>query len=198
MPSYQRGRRVGYGPCLAFKLESLIYLRWEKAVSATTSSRLRLISQCTKRSLCRLMSSMGDHLLLWERLIGSKRGNAGNRVTHLLWRNISSSKEKERGGRELDVLTKEKQAAVKKWPRLHHCGQDDLWWRQRPLQLFSWWKKPRGYNTFIWQRSISPNSPLLTLVWLNISHDSFIISALFWSFIPGQVQWRSAANKSTS
>lgn len=192
MPSYQRGRRVGYGPCLAFKLESLIYLRWEKAVSAATSSRLRLISQRAKRSLRRLMSSMGDHLLEWERLSGSKRGNAGIRVSHLLWRNISSSKGKEGRRRELDVLTK------KKWPRLHHRGQDDLWWRQRRLQLFSWWKTPGGYNTFIWQRSIAPNSPLLTLAWLNISHDSFIISALFWGFLPGQVQWHSPANKSTS
>lgn len=54
------------------------------------------------------------------------------------------------------------------------------------------------YNTFIWQRSISPNSPPLTLAWLCISHDSFIISALFWGFITGHVQWHSAANRSTS
>lgn len=186
VPWHQWGWWVGYGPCPAFKSESLIYLQWGKSCQHSDIPPPQT-HQSERRDGSRGWWAQWVITFCNENDRDGEGGNARDRVTHLLRRNKTSRPNGSKRRRKEPAEKNKSEAA-----------QPRLMIKRTATAIIFLMRAAGAYNTFIWQRSASPNSPFPTPEWLHISHDSFIISALFWGFITGQVQWRPAANKGSS
>lgn len=142
VPWYQWGWWVGYGPCPAFKSESLIYLQWEKAVSTATSPHLRLISQSEATA------PEVDELSGWSPFVMRTTETAREEMPETEWLTCY-------GGIKPSAQT-EARDAEKSWQRKTRAR---LMIKSTATAIIFLMRAAGAYNTFIWQRSTSPNSP---------------------------------------